>query len=86
MGHLLRGVDAKKIYPPYYANVPKTVTNGEADLSVEIATVILTTEMFFTFVYALVYLNAKHAYTKAVYEQRTCSDMKKEYEDNELNI
>ena len=65
LGHLLRGSANRQVYPTYIENVPGTAKNGDPDYTPRIAIVILTTEMVFTFVYGLVYLNAKYAYRKA---------------------
>jgi hypothetical protein len=65
LGHLLRASDQRKVYPEYLTNEPLTVTKGDPKLVFNLAMVILSTEMCFTFVYTTVYLCAKYAYHQA---------------------
>ena len=72
LGHLLRAqkmISAQNpvlnVTPPYQANIPRAVINGNPEKTVNIAFVILATEMCFTLVYTTTYLCARYAYHKA---------------------
>lgn len=82
VAHLLRFQYGTSAIPAYMDNVSGAQSFGNPSLKGVIAAVILATEIIFTLIFALVYLNAKYSFRKCLQQKQ--SD--KEYLDNELGL